>query len=299
MNNKTIFIIFLLSLIFQNCQKSINFLPIPTDDGFYLVTRFIMTKEEREIYKHLPDNQSREEFAIDFWLKRDPNPTTEENENKEEFEKRVNYANKHFRDKRIKDRGWDTDRGRILIHLGFPDQVSPVVTTLRGTTKQVQAEIWYYYRYQLKLVFIARDGFGQYLLEKWPTRLQSFIEKSKNFFDAADFTSYEKLFKFSLDYKSDNIIIAIPIKKIQFSHQGDKFKAQFEIVINIYNNYKKVDTLHYNKDILRSETELIKIKNLQIQIPLNLKEKGLYHLETIVKEIITTNRYRIFHKIKI
>ena len=90
-------------------------------DPFFEKARLIMTKEEIEIYKHLPGAEEKEEFIKEFWKKRDPTPATEENENREEFEKRIAYANKWFNEG-SKGRGWDTERGRILLQLGFPDR---------------------------------------------------------------------------------------------------------------------------------------------------------------------------------
>ncbi|UCH95670.1 MAG: GWxTD domain-containing protein, partial [Candidatus Aminicenantes bacterium] len=90
-------------------------------DSFFEKARFIMTKQEIEIYKHLPDKAGKEQFIEEFWKKRDPNPETEENESREEFEERITYANKWFKE-HSKDRGWDTQRGRILLQLGFPDR---------------------------------------------------------------------------------------------------------------------------------------------------------------------------------
>ena len=99
---------------------------------FFEKIRLIMIDDEIEIYKQLPDEQSKEEFIEEFWRIRDPNPGTVENEYKIEFEERIEYANKWFgsgdpfKGKEAYDgheryRGWNTDRGRIYIILGPPD----------------------------------------------------------------------------------------------------------------------------------------------------------------------------------
>ena len=61
----------------------------PVSRDFYETARLVMTGEEDDIFQHLPDAESRREFISDFWAKRDPNPETESNEFKEEFERRI------------------------------------------------------------------------------------------------------------------------------------------------------------------------------------------------------------------
>ncbi len=55
-----------------------------------------------------------------FWLRRDPTPDTEENEFKEEHYRRIAYANDHYASGIP---GWKTDRGRIYIAYGPPDEI--------------------------------------------------------------------------------------------------------------------------------------------------------------------------------
>ena len=63
-------------------------------DIFFKQAGLIMTKIEMEIYKHLADDTARDEFIADFWKKRDPTPLSQENEFKEDFSKRVEFANR-------------------------------------------------------------------------------------------------------------------------------------------------------------------------------------------------------------
>jgi len=73
---------------------------------------YIITDEEREIFENLATEEEREQFIEQFWFRRDPDPTTSENEYKEEHYRRIAYANEHFRSGFP---GWMTDRGRIYI----------------------------------------------------------------------------------------------------------------------------------------------------------------------------------------
>ncbi len=81
---------------------------------------YIITDEERKAFKRLSTDDEREQFIEQFWLRRDPTPDTEENEFKEEHYRRIAYANEHFASGIP---GWKTDRGRIYIMYGPPDEI--------------------------------------------------------------------------------------------------------------------------------------------------------------------------------
>ena len=80
---------------------------------------YIITDEERAAFKRLQTDEEREQFIEQFWLRRDPTPDTLENEFKEEHYRRIAYANENFASGIP---GWKTDRGRIYITYGPPDE---------------------------------------------------------------------------------------------------------------------------------------------------------------------------------
>ncbi len=80
---------------------------------------YIITDEERTAFKRLQTDEEREQFIEQFWLRRDPTPDTIENEFKEEHYRRIAYANEQFASGIP---GWKTDRGRIYITYGPPDE---------------------------------------------------------------------------------------------------------------------------------------------------------------------------------
>jgi GWxTD domain-containing protein len=82
--------------------------------------RWIITPEELTAFKQLSNDEERDQFIEQFWLRRDPTPDTEENEFKEEHYRRIAYANEHFAAGKA---GWRTDRGRIYIVFGPPDEI--------------------------------------------------------------------------------------------------------------------------------------------------------------------------------
>src|SRR5579862_3691917 len=81
---------------------------------------YIITDEERSAFLQLQTNEEREQFIEGFWQRRDPTPDTVENEFKEEHYRRIAYANERFSSGIP---GWRTDRGRIYIMWGPPDEL--------------------------------------------------------------------------------------------------------------------------------------------------------------------------------
>src|ERR1700730_9999195 len=81
---------------------------------------WIITDEERATFKQLSNDEERDNFIEAFWQRRDPTPDTEENEYKEEHYQRIAYANEHYA---AGVPGWKTDRGRMYIVFGKPDEI--------------------------------------------------------------------------------------------------------------------------------------------------------------------------------
>jgi len=82
--------------------------------------RWIITDEEKSAFLQLSNDEERDQFIEAFWQRRDPTPDTEENEFKEEHYRRIAYANEHFA---AGIPGWRTDRGRMYIVFGPPDEI--------------------------------------------------------------------------------------------------------------------------------------------------------------------------------
>src|SRR5438874_7502828 len=82
--------------------------------------RWIISDEERKAFMQLSNEEEREKFIEAFWDRRNPNPDSEDNEFKDEHYRRIEYANEHFPAGKA---GWQTDRGRIYIVYGPPDEI--------------------------------------------------------------------------------------------------------------------------------------------------------------------------------
>ena len=116
------------------------------EDVVYIIT----DEERRPPSSGCSTDEEREQFIEQFWLRRDPTPDTEENEFKEEHYRRIAYANEHYASGIP---GWKTDRGRIYIIYGPPDEIEshPSGGTYErpyeeggGTTSTYPFEQWRY-----------------------------------------------------------------------------------------------------------------------------------------------------------
>src|SRR5712692_6675466 len=81
---------------------------------------YVITDEERGAFKKLSTDEEREQFVGQFWERRNPNPGSPENEFKEEYYRRIAYANEHYASGIP---GWKADRGRIYIMYGPADEI--------------------------------------------------------------------------------------------------------------------------------------------------------------------------------
>ncbi|MBZ5535613.1 MAG: GWxTD domain-containing protein [Acidobacteriia bacterium] len=124
---------------------------------------YIITDGERAVFEHLNTNEERQQFVDLFWLRRDPTPDNYEKEFQEEHYRRLTYANENFTPPVP---GWKTDRGRIYIVMGPPDQIE------RRSNAKPAAEIWSYRKVpdcswgrEACLEFIDFNQSGNYKLE--------------------------------------------------------------------------------------------------------------------------------------
>ena len=137
------------------------------------VVPYIITSAEKEVFLILKTEKQRGEFIESFWRKRDPDPSTPENEVKLEYYKRIAQANKIFSTSGLA--GWRTDRGRIYILLGPPKEVQ---RDFGGQGSGLSAftgpkETWQYWNlpnpklpYNMEFVFVDRFGTGSYVLDR-------------------------------------------------------------------------------------------------------------------------------------
>jgi GWxTD domain-containing protein len=147
---------------------------------------YIISPEERTAFLQLETNEEREQFIEQFWLRRSSNPDMPDNDFKEEHYRRIAYANEHYASGIP---GWKTDRGRIYIIWGAPDEIEshPTGGTYDrpmeeggGSTTTYPWERWRY-RYlegiqeNVELEFVDPSGSGEYHLTMDPSEKDALL----------------------------------------------------------------------------------------------------------------------------
>jgi GWxTD domain-containing protein len=147
---------------------------------------YIISPAERTAFLQLSTNEEREQFIEQFWLRRSSNPDLPDNDFKEEHYRRIAYANEHFASGIP---GWKTDRGRIYIIWGKPDEIEshPTGGTYDrpmeeggGSTTTYPWETWRY-RYMegigenVIIEFVDPTGSGEYHMTMDPSEKDALL----------------------------------------------------------------------------------------------------------------------------
>lgn len=124
--------------------------------------RLISNDQELRRIRALDEIEDRRRFLMDFWKARDPDPSTPQNEYRQEFLRRIEFANDRYSTSYVD--GWETDRGRILIRYGQPIAIEPHLYD----RDMLPHEIWQYNNIpgegQAVFVFADRNSFGEFEL---------------------------------------------------------------------------------------------------------------------------------------
>ncbi len=118
----------------------------------------IATNDEMEKLRATPPGQRLQAFEA-FWKSKDPSPDTEENEWRDEYYRRIRFANRQYSNPF--QPGWRTDFGMVYIKYGEPDEVERYPFELG----QKPHEIWYYYGQRRQFTFVDERGNGEYELQ--------------------------------------------------------------------------------------------------------------------------------------
>ncbi len=93
--------------------------------------QWIMTPDEQRVWRKVTADTEAINFIDLFWVRRDPSPGTAFNEFRNEFESRVAFSDRTFKER--KKRGAMSDRGRVYIVLG-------PATSMAGVMRQSNAQ---------------------------------------------------------------------------------------------------------------------------------------------------------------
>jgi GWxTD domain-containing protein len=140
---------------------------------------YIISPQERSDFERLTTDPQRDTFVRDFWERRNPNPRSPENDFKEEHYRRLAYTNQHFA---AGAAGYKTDRGRIYILYGPPDEREqhPGNASIDNTSDapaevHYPSDVWRYHDLKgigkdVVFEFIDKCRCGKYFLQHDPTQ---------------------------------------------------------------------------------------------------------------------------------
>ena len=125
---------------------------------------YIATRDELRQYNDLPLN-GKTRFAEAFWQRRDPTPDTPINEYKIEHYQRFRFANEAystFRGEDAEKNGWRSDRGRVYIVYGPPDDIEHHPSSL----EELPWSEWFYNSVDggSRFIFIDQSGYDDFRL---------------------------------------------------------------------------------------------------------------------------------------
>jgi GWxTD domain-containing protein len=208
----------------------------PEYEQFLSEVRYIITSAERKDFLSRPDSE-KPKFIEEFWKSRDSDPSTPENEFKDEYVGRIARSNDLFIGEGRP--GWLTDRGRIFVLFGPPTQRQ--TTTPSGDSRGRCQELWYYRDFPV--VFLDRGCTGTFMLETFdlsPISELSLARESapKPFLPIQAKPSFD--FDVALRRKKTEetrfeafVDISIPYTSIWLSFEGGKFATTFEIQLEL------------------------------------------------------------------
>ena len=309
-----LFLVVVIPIILSTgCGPGISIKKDPFYKSFYEKTRIIMTEEELKIYSMLPDKKSKQEFIEDFWNIRDPNPGTEENEAKAEFERRIGYANAWFDPFKpgtefTTGQGWNTDRGRMYLIFGDPDElVFGGQTDMwlggrnRASDNKYGMERWYYYDYGIIIGFL-KDEHGKWKLMGFSKPLLDAMETAKlNMISPELRVDVKRMLKFEGKFENNTIILRIPTKRILLDEKDEKLHSQLKVRVFVYRNHKRIDELMETISSSYTEDEISSMKYVTLEIPYSPSLKGDYLFDITLEDMmsISFSRYRNFIKHKV
>ena len=139
----------------------------------------IITRDERRAFLELGTEEEREQYREIFWRNRNPDPESPINTAKEEHYRRLSYVDEHFASGIA---GRKTDRGRIYIIWGAPDEIDshPTGGTYDrppeqggGSSTAYAFEIWRYRHLEsigenIEIEFVDPTGSGEYHITSDP-----------------------------------------------------------------------------------------------------------------------------------
>ena len=132
-------------------------LPVATFTQMLDYLRYYVSANRLQAMRDAPA-EARAALWATFLKETDPVPQTPAHEGLRDYFSRIAQANVRFREEG--QPGWLTDRGRVSIALGQPDQIYE--PTMSNVGQRGRNLIWEYRDHRLQVVFIDQTGFGRW-----------------------------------------------------------------------------------------------------------------------------------------
>lgn len=122
--------------------------------------KYLYNEAERLIASKLSNPQGKREFLVQFWSRFARQAAGSWQEFRENYLQRVEYANKNF--KSFAREGWMSDRGRVYLLYGKPDDTE----RFPSSSETKPYEVWTYNGIEggVEFIFSDRTGFREYQL---------------------------------------------------------------------------------------------------------------------------------------
>ena len=132
-------------------------LPVATFTQMLDYLRYYVSSQRLQAMRDAPP-EARAGLWAAFLRETDPVPQTPPHEGLRDYFSRIAQANVRFREEG--QAGWLTDRGRVMVALGQPDQIYE--PTMSDIGQRGRSLIWEYRDHRLQVVFIDQTGFGRW-----------------------------------------------------------------------------------------------------------------------------------------
>jgi GWxTD domain-containing protein len=269
---------------------------------------WIITDEEKSVFKNLKNDEERESFIEQFWARRNPNPRSPDNTFKEEHYRRIAYANERFASGIP---GWRTDRGRIYIMYGKPDELEdhPTGGTYDrpsyeggGTTSTFPFQKWWYRHIDgvgdgIDLEFVDSSMSGEYRLAMSPEEKDALINVPDAGLTLAEEMGLAR--KEDRAYFDSSKLNDVRSQEAGYRRAQDSPFAKMELYFNVqrppkikFDDLKTSVTTHITYDTLAYDlkTDYIKLSAEKVLVPITIE---LSNSDLEFKKVEGINRAKV------
>lgn len=140
--------------------KELEGLNLKQVDDEFQTAKYLASPEEIKIYSQLSALEGKREFMVKFWQQVEPGRFERPAIKRAEYLQRVRLANQQYG--AFGKEGWRTDRGRVLVLYGSPDEIQ----RYPAETNSKAHETWRYLLLDggVEFIFVDRSGYSDFEL---------------------------------------------------------------------------------------------------------------------------------------